>query len=146
MNHAGPDEFRLARLDRQPVLTNIGVADSIDTPGNLWTFSGGPSGVTALLTSNNGGPGGASQSNPLHVALPGQANAGIPAGFSGALDVGNASRTGFPFDLRFFPSLLSSMMLQDVYGLRRLRRADVFGTMHAAHAATGNASPRNDGQ
>ena len=115
-----------------PFLTNIGVADSIDTPGNLFTFSGGPSGVTALLTSNNGGPGGVSQAGPLHVALPPQANAGIPAGFSGALDVGNASGTGFPNDLRFLPSLLSSLMLSDVYGYTLAAGgADVFGTMHA---------------
>lgn len=120
--------------------TNIGVADSIDTPGNLFTFSGGPSGVTALLTSNNGGPGGASQAaGPLHVALPPQANAGIPAGFSGALDVGNASRTGFPRDLRFLPSLLSSLMLSDVYGYTLATGgADVFGTMHALLNVTSN--------
>ena len=121
-----------------PFLTNIGVADSVDTPGNLFTFSGGPSGVTALLTSNNGGPGGVSQpAGPLHVALPPQTNAGIPAGFSGALDVGNASGTGFPNDLRFIPSLLSSMMLSDVYGYTLATGgADVFGTTHALWNST----------
>jgi hypothetical protein len=120
-----------------PFLTNTSVADSIDTPGTLWTFSGGPSGVTALLTSNNGGPGGNDTGNPLHVALPGQTNAGIPAGFSGALDVGNASGTGFPNDLRFLPSLLSSLMLSDVYGYTLAAGgADVFGTMHALWNST----------
>lgn len=115
-----------------PFITNTGIADSIDTPGTLFTFSGGPSGVTALLTSNNGGPGGTDTSLPLHVALPGQTGAGIPAGFSGALDVGNASGTGFPGDLRFIPSLLSSMMLQDVYSYTLAAGgADVFGTMQA---------------
>jgi Ca2+-binding RTX toxin-like protein len=115
-----------------PFLTNTGVADSIDNPGTLFTFSGGPSGVTALLTSNNGGPGATDTGNPLHVALPPQTNAGIPAGFSGALDVGNASGTGFPNDLRFLPSLLSSLMQSDVYGYTLATGgADVFGTMHA---------------
>jgi hypothetical protein len=125
-----------------PFLTNTGVADSVDNPGTLFTFSGGPSGVTALLTSNNGGPGGTDTGNPLHVALPPQTNAGIPAGFSGALDVGNASGTGFPNDLRFLPSLLSSLMQQDVYGYTLATGgADVFGTMHAILNST--AGPGN---
>ena len=71
-------------------ITNTGVADSISTPGTLWTFSGGASGVQGLLTSNNGGAGGTDTGNPLHVAL----HAGIPAGFVGAIDVGNASYSG----------------------------------------------------
>lgn len=137
MNHAlGLTNFQDSGSPRwrtnNPFITNTGVADSIDTPGTLWTFSGGPSGVTALLTTNNGGPGGTDTGLPLHVALPPQGNAGIPAGFSGALDVGNASGTGFPGDLRFLPSLLSSMMLSDVYGYTLAPGgADVFGTMHA---------------
>lgn len=145
MNHAlGVTNFTGSGSPRwntnNPYITNTGVADSVDTPGTLWTFSGGPSGVTALLTSNNGGPGGNDTGNPLHVALPPQTNAGIPAGFSGALDVGNASLTGFPGDLRFLPSLLSSMMLQDVYGYSLVAGgADVFGTMHALwNSTTGN--------
>ena len=119
-------------------------ADSVDTPGNLFTFSGGPSGVTALLTSNNGGPGGTNTAGPLHVALPPQTAAGIPAGFSGALDVGNASGTGFPGDLRFLPSLLSSLMLSDVYGYTLAAGgADVFGTMHALlNSTNGNVLVR----
>ena len=137
MNHAlGLTNFQDSGSPRwrtnNPFITNTGVADSVDNPGTLWTFSGGPSGVTALLTSNNGGPGATDTGLPLHVALPPQTNAGIPAGFSGALDVGNASGTGFPNDLRFLPSLLSSMMLSDVYGYTLAPGgADVFGTMHA---------------
>lgn len=137
MNHAlGLTNFQDSGSPRwrtnNPYISNTGVADSIDTPGTLWTFSGGPSGVTALLTSNNGGPGGSDTGLPLHVALPPQGNAGIPAGFTGALDVGNASRTGFPSDLRYLPSLLSSLMLQDVYGYSLAAGgADVFGTMHS---------------
>ena len=139
MNHAlGVTNFgSTPAWTGNPFLTNTGVADSVDTPGTLFTFSGGPSGVTALLTSNNGGPGGTDTGNPLHVALPPQTNAGIPAGFSGALDVGNASGTGFPNDLRFVPSLLSSLMQQDVYGYTLATGgADVFGTMHAIWNST----------
>jgi hypothetical protein len=144
MNHAlGLTNFQDSGSPRwrtnNPFITNTGVADSIDNPGTLWTFSGGPSGVTALLTSNNGGPGGNDTGLPLHVALPPQTNAGIPAGFSGALDVGNASGTGFPNDLRFVPSLLSSLMLSDVYGYTLAAGgADVFGTMHALLNTTTN--------
>ena len=124
-----------------PFISNTGVADSISTPGTLWTFSGGPSGVTGLLTSNTGGAGGTDTGAPLHVALPGQANAGIPAGFVGALDVGNASYSG---SRRYLPSLLSSLMLQDVYGYTLAAGgADVFGTMHAIwNSANGNVLVR----
>ena len=124
-----------------PFISNTGVADSISTPGTLWTFSGGPSGVNGLFTSNNGGAGGTDTGAPLHVALPGQANAGIPAGFVGALDVGNASYSG---SRRYLPSLLSSLILQDVYGYSLAAGgADVFGTMHAIwNSANGNVLVR----
>jgi hypothetical protein len=113
--------------DTNPFITNTTVADTIDNPGTLYTFSGGASGVNALLTTNNGGSGGTDTGLPLHVARP-QTGTPVP-GFSGAFDVGNASFSG---SRRYLPSLLSSLMLQDVYGYSLANGgADVFGTMHA---------------
>ncbi len=123
-----------------PFLTNTGVADTIDAPGTLFTFIS-PN-VSALLTSNNGGPGGTDQGRPLHVALP-QIGTPVP-GFTGALDVGNASFTNTPGDQRYLPSLMSSLMLADVYGYTLAAGgADVFGTMHALwNSTTGNVLVR----
>jgi hypothetical protein len=120
-----------------PFITDTGVADTIDTNGNLFTFVS-PN-VSALLTANNGGPGGTDTGRPLHVARPQNGNP-VP-GFTGALDVGNAFFFG---SQRYLPSLLSSLMLQDVYGYTLATGgADVFGTMHALlNAATGNVLVR----
>jgi hypothetical protein len=135
MNHAlGLTNFQDSGSPRwrdvNPFITDSGVADTIDNPGNLFTFVSGN--VSALLTANNGGPGGTDTGLPLHVARP-QTGTPVP-GFSGALDVGNASYSG---GQRYLPSLLSSLMLQDVYGYTLAAGgADVFGTMHALWNST----------
>ena len=97
---------------------NIVGNDSLDTPGHLVAFRSPH--VDALLTTNNGGPGGEDKGTPVHIARPGPENMlqingnGYFRGvYYGANDSGNASG-----DLTFRrqPSYLDALILGDVYG------------------------------
>ena len=120
MTHAvglvsNPD-LQLAQ-DAHNYILHTGGKDSLDTPGELLVFRG-PS-VDALLTTNNGGPGGTNTRDPAHVANPGLENmVSINGGYFhgsyyGARDSGNAS-DGATF--RRQPSYLDALILKDAYG------------------------------
>src|SRR5262249_39589296 len=86
----GENDDSSARLQTSGYVTATGGDDQVDTPGKLWTFVG-PT-VSALLTTNNGGPGGSSRTRPLHIAQP-QPD-GAVSGVFGVEDGGNASFAG----------------------------------------------------
>jgi Ca2+-binding RTX toxin-like protein len=89
-------------------------------PGDLWRFDG-PS-VTALMTSNNGGPGGSDRTVPVHVAEP----CSTFGALSGAEDAGNALFDGG----RYIPSNLGTLILKDAYNYA-IAMPETFGTFYA---------------
>jgi hypothetical protein len=111
------DENLLLTKDPNHYLYQPGGSDALDTPGKLYAFRSAH--VDALLTSNDGGPGGDDRNHPAHVARPGlenvlEINGGYFRGkYVGAYDSGNASEGN---NWRRQPSYLDALILQDVYG------------------------------
>ena len=97
--------------------------DTMATPGTLWFYKDG--GIEALLSSNNGCAGSGSEDRdfPVHIANPGSGNQVTDNGITyfGARDVGNAC---FASGTRYLPSLLSTSILDKVYGYSTIKKND----------------------
>src|SRR5207244_4053894 len=111
------DPLLLLQRDPNHYLLFTGGKDAHDTPGKLVVFRSPH--VDALLTTNNGGPGGTDTGRPLHIARAVLENKVAVKGgyfngvFYGANDSGNASADT---TMRRQPSYLDALILQDVYG------------------------------
>jgi len=99
------------RQDPNDYLRLTTADDNTDTPGDLWVFKS-PT-VKVLLTSNNGGPGGASRDVAVHSADP--ANSLVYEGdtYTGVIDTGGAT---YQPARRNLPSYNAARMLGDIYG------------------------------
>lgn len=104
-------------------VTDTGVADQAEGGGvGTYFVFDGPS-ITALMTSNNGGPGGQDRGRAVHTAGPDNGTANQPVAFNSAFrgtrqlqgldDNGNAL---YEFGTRYIVSDVTALLLQDAYG------------------------------
>ncbi len=136
---------RAPALFQTPVngtITNTGITDNAEGGGvGTYFVFDGPS-VTALMTSNNGGPSGSDTGQALHTAGPNDA-AGQPVAFASAFrgarqlvgldDNGNAS---YEFGRRYLVSDVTALLLQDAYAYTINRPASL-PTFYATLQANG---------